>query len=123
MEQLDKAQDAFQKALDMRRKQMHSSGILEISKLCNNIAVIHYQQGNKKAALAFFHEALELMKRLIQGPVRRESLVYDTSIILSNLGKIYLERGKNKAACRMFEEALLVRNAFDPICQTEYNDD
>ena len=83
-------------------------GNLEIAKLCNNIGAVYYQKGDKKLALKKFEEAFDIMKRLVEGPVRRESLVYDTSIILSNMGKIYLERKKYEMAYRMLEHALMV---------------
>jgi len=110
LEQLDKALEALEKALDVR-KTCQQLGNLEVAKLYNNIAAIHYQKGDKKSALKKLKEALEIMRKLIEGPVRRESLVYDTSIILSNMGKIYLERKNYEMAYRMLEEALMVQTS------------
>jgi tetratricopeptide (TPR) repeat protein len=107
LEQLDKAMEALEKALDIR-KTYQKSGNLEVAKLQNNIAAIHYQKGDKKMALKKYKEALEIMKKLIEGPVRRESIMYDTSVILSNMGKIYLERKNYDMAYHMIEEALMV---------------
>ncbi len=110
LEQVDKALEALEKALDIRKKhQKH--GNLEVAKLHNNIAAIHYQKGDKKLALRQLKDALEIMNKFIEGPVRRESLVYDTSVILSNMGKIYLERKNYDMAYRMLEEALMVQTS------------
>lgn len=114
MEQLDKSLGAFERALEIR-KTYPNSGNLEIAKLCNNIAIVHYHKGDKKVALKYFKKALFIMKRFIEGPVRRESLVYDVSMILSNMGKIYLEKKSNDKACSMFEEALLVSLQLIPL--------
>ena len=97
LEQLDKSLEALEKALDIRRK-YHVHGNLEVAKLYNNIAAIYYQKGDKKAAMKKFKEAFKMMKKLIEGPVRRSSLVYDTATIISNMGKIYLERKKYDSA-------------------------
>ena len=107
LEQLDNALEALEKALNIRKKILQH-GSLEIAKLLNNIASIHYQKGDTRSALKKFNEALEIMKIFMEGPIRRESIVYDTSIILTNIGKIHLERKKYDLAYRMLEEALMV---------------
>ena len=107
LEQLDNALEALEKALNIR-KIVLQHGSLEIAKLLNNIASIHYQKGDTRIALKKFNEALEIMKIFMEGPIRRESIVYDTSIILTNIGKLYLERKKYDLAYRMLEEALMV---------------
>jgi len=108
LEQLDNALKAFEKALEIRRKVLHFNN-MEVAKLLNNIAAVHYQKGEKKVALRKYNEALAIMNALIQGPVRRESLVYETSVILSNMGKIYIERKKYQKAYVMFENALMIQ--------------
>lgn len=107
LEQLDKALETFEKALETRKKVLQHD-TLEIAKILNNIATVHYQKGDSKTAMKKLNEALNIMKQFMEGPIRRESIVYDTSVILSNMGKIHLERKKFEMAYLMLEEALMV---------------
>lgn len=107
LEQLDKALECFQKALDIRNKILKRDQ-LEVAKLCNNMGCVYYQKGDKLTALNLFTDALQIQRRFFQ-PIKRESLIYDTSITLCNMGKIYVEENDFDMSFFVFEEALMLQ--------------
>ena len=102
--------EAFENALNIQNK-VSQPDSLEIAKLLNNIAAVHYHKGHSKVALKKLNEALDIMKKFLEGPIRRESIVYDTSVILSNIGKIHHERKQYDLAYQNFEEALVIQTS------------
>lgn len=108
LEQLDEALNAFEKALEIR-KQILQRGHLESAKIVNNIGVVYYQKGNYAAALKCFMEALQVQRLWTEKSIRRQSLIYETSVTLSNMGKVYVACDDYDMAFNMYEEALMVR--------------
>lgn len=81
------------------------------AKILNNIGVARYQLENYVQALKSFTSALEIQQPWLEGPVRRESIVYSASTILSNMGKVYLREGDHDLAYFLFEEACLMQTS------------
>jgi len=81
------------------------------AKILNNIGVARYQLEDYAQALKSFTSALEIQRPWLEGPVRRESIVYSASTILSNMGKVYLRKGDNDLAYFVFEEACLMQTS------------
>ena len=82
------------------------------AKLLNNLGVAHVHNGNNVEALKLFTSALEIQRQWLDGPVRRESIVYDAAITLGNMGKVYLDQSDYDLAYYVFEEACLVSFRF-----------
>jgi len=81
------------------------------AKMLNNIGVARYQLEDYPQALKSFTSALEIQRPWLDGPVRRESIVYSASTILSNMGKVYLREGDHDMAYFLFEEACLMQTS------------
>ena len=81
------------------------------AKILNNIGVARYQLEDYPQALKSFTSALEIQRPWLEGPVRRESIVYSASTILSNMGKVYLREGDHDLAYFLFEEACLMQTS------------
>lgn len=93
------------------------------AKILNNIGVARYQLQDYGQALKSFTSALEIQRPWLEGPIRRDSVVYSASIILSNMGKVYLRNGDHDLAYFVFEEACLMqtltfRNDHDIVLQS-----
>jgi tetratricopeptide (TPR) repeat protein len=73
------------------------------------LGVVHYQSQDLVSALKHFTAALEIQREWLDGPVRRESIVYDATVTLGNMGKCYLQRQDYVTACFVYEEALLLQ--------------
>jgi tetratricopeptide (TPR) repeat protein len=86
------------------------------AKLLNNVGATYYQMSNFIDALKYFTTALEIQRRWLEGPVRRESSVFDGSVTLGNMGKVYLEQADYNMAIYVYEEALLVRLFYTIFC-------
>lgn len=82
------------------------------AKMLNNSGVVYYQQQNFQEALKAFTSALEIQRQWLDGPIRRESMVYDASITLGNMGKVFLQMKEYEIAYSVFEEGCLVRFSF-----------
>lgn len=82
---------------------------LEIGKIMNNMGVAYYQKGQFSNALHYLTQSLEYYKSWIEGPLKRESLLYDASIVIGNIGRVYLEQGDCGMSLYMYEEAFMVR--------------
>ena len=78
------------------------------AKMLNNIGVAYYQLEDFPEALKALTSALEIQRQWLDGPVRREPIVYDASITLGNMGKVFLELEEYEVAYSVFEEACLV---------------
>lgn len=78
------------------------------AKILNNIGVVHYQRKNHAGALKAFTSALEIQRQWLDGPVRREFVVYDAAVTLGNMGKVFLSKGAYDLSYSVFEEACLV---------------
>jgi tetratricopeptide (TPR) repeat protein len=81
------------------------------AKILNNIGVIRYQLQDYTKALKLFTSALEMQRQWLEGPVKRESIVFDASVTLANMGKVYLRKGDYDLAYFVFEEACLMQTA------------
>lgn len=77
--------------------------------ILNNQGVVQFQRQDFVGALIAFSSALDIQRGLLEGQVRRDRIVFDSSITLSNLGKLYLERKDYSMAVFVYEEALLLR--------------
>jgi tetratricopeptide (TPR) repeat protein len=104
LESFEQALKSFHMALDMCPNEDATR-----AKLLNNIGVIHcFRRKRNSDALKSFTSALEIQRVWLEGPVRRESIVYDASITLENMGKIYLQRGDYDLSYFVYEEACVV---------------
>lgn len=81
------------------------------AKVLNNIGVARYQLKDYVQALKSLTLALEIQRPWLDGPVRRECMVYDASTTLSNMGKVYLRKGDYDLAYLVFEEACLMQTS------------
>lgn len=79
------------------------------AKILNNLGVAHYLRNDLTSALEAFTGALEIQRQWLDGPVRREPIVYDASVSLSNMGKVYIDMKDYELAFYVLEEACLVR--------------
>jgi len=95
---------------------MHPKESMTRAKILNNLGVVYYQLQDLVNALKHFTSALEIQRQWLDGPVRRESIVYDATITLGNMGKCYLEKHDYGTAFYVYEEAFLVRVTCAGIC-------
>ena len=105
LRQFDDALQYFQKALALTSAQEQ---VVIRAKVLTNVGVAYYLLGNVSQALESFTQALAIQRKLLDGPVRRELLVLDTSVTLNNMGKLYLECNDHAMAGFIYEEALLL---------------
>ena len=85
------------------------------AKILVNMGVTQYCTGDLASSLASLTSALTIQRRWLEGPVRRESLVYDAAVTLQNMGKLYLEREDATDMARLaYEEALLLLKTVFP---------
>lgn len=104
---LDRFSDAlssFERALQLLEVDNTSR-----AKILNNIGVARYQMGDNVEALRAFTAALEIQRSWLEGPIRRETTVYDASVTLGNMGKVYLERDDYEMSFYVYEESLLLQ--------------
>ena len=81
------------------------------AKILNNIGVTHCQLRDYALAIKSFASALEIQRPWLEGPVRRELIVYSASTILSNTGMVHLRQGEYELAYNAFEEACLMQTS------------
>ena len=103
LELFDQALKSFYMALDMFPNEDTTR-----AKLLNSIGVVHAFQRERSEAIKSFTSALEIQRVWLDGPVRRDALVYDASITLENMGKMYLQRGDYDLSYFVYEEASMV---------------
>jgi tetratricopeptide (TPR) repeat protein len=106
---LDEARQSFETALTLCHEEDATK-----AKITNNLAVVQYQLEDYAKAIKSFTNALEIQRHWLDGPVRREALVYDASITLANMGKCYLRKGDYDLAYYVFEEACLLQTSHFP---------
>ncbi len=106
LQSIDDALMCFEKALAGCEAEDATRG-----KVLNNIGVAQYQTEDYSKALKSFTKALEIQRQWLDGPVRREAIVYDASITLANMGKVYLRKGDYDLAYFVFEEAWLIQTS------------
>eukprot|EP00977_Amphora_coffeiformis_P028323 scaffold34929_cov160-Amphora_coffeaeformis.AAC.1 len=103
----------FQQALEESALTDHQEVVR--AKILVNMGVAQYCSGDLAAALTSLTAALTIQRKWLEGPVRRESLVYDAATTLQNMGRLYLERGDaTDMACLVYEEALLLLKTVFP---------
>eukprot|EP00978_Attheya_sp_CCMP212_P003518 scaffold7251_cov43-Attheya_sp.AAC.4 len=83
LERFEDALSSFEQALQM----IHIDNATR-AKLLNNIGATYYQMSNFVESLKYFTTALEIQRMWLEGPVRRESSVFDASVTLGNMGKL-----------------------------------
>jgi tetratricopeptide (TPR) repeat protein len=105
LEKYDEAFQSFEIALGMCPAEDATRG-----KILNNMGVVQYQQQQYGKALESLTSALVIQRQWLDGPVRREPMVYDASVTLGNMGKLYLRNGDYDLSYFVYEEACLVGN-------------
>lgn len=103
MGHLSDATSAFDRALAM-----HPKECITRAKILNNLGVLCYQSQDLVNALKHFTSALEIQRQWLDGPIRRDFIVFDTTVTLGNMGKCYLHQHDYETAFFVYEEALLV---------------
>ena len=79
------------------------------AKIFNNIGVVQYYMNDLNQALRSLTSALEIQRQWLDGSIRRESIVYDSSVTLENMGKVYLRKKDFELSYFVYEEACMVR--------------
>jgi len=110
LERLDQCLMYFEKALEIRCRVLQRDH-LESAKISNNIGVVYYQKGKYTTALRYFTEALQTQKLWTEKRIRRQSLIFETSVTLSNMGKVYLACDDYDMACTLYEKALMLHTS------------
>mmetsp|Transcript_16142 Transcript_16142/g.35079 ORF Transcript_16142/g.35079 Transcript_16142/m.35079 type:complete len:1151 (-) Transcript_16142:88-3540(-) len=110
LEDLEAAKFAFRRAISIRQAYLPHDH-LEMGKLYNNLGCCHYQGANFPEALKAFTAGLDIQRTWMEGRVRREGIVFDTSVTLSNMGKCYLKLNDCDMTFYMYEEALLLQTS------------
>lgn len=80
------------------------------AKILNNIGVVHYQAKHFIQALQAFASALEIQRQWLEGPVRRESIIFDATTTLRNMGKFYVTKCDFGTGLDVFQEAMVLQN-------------
>jgi Tetratricopeptide repeat len=75
------------------------------AKILNNLGVVQFYAKRLIHSLQNFAAALEIQRQWLEGPVRRESIVFDASITLQNMGKFYLAKSDFGTSHEIYEEA------------------
>ena len=78
------------------------------AKILNSMGAVLFFQQKYDEALKVYTGALEIFRKWLEGPVRRETMIYDASMALSSMGKVYEQTGQLEMAFCMHEEAFLV---------------
>mmetsp|Transcript_54480 Transcript_54480/g.132221 ORF Transcript_54480/g.132221 Transcript_54480/m.132221 type:complete len:572 (+) Transcript_54480:87-1802(+) len=100
------ARESFEEALGICRIEDATR-----AKILCNLGAAHYQHEDYGKAILVFTRALEIQRQWLDGPVRRETLVYDASVTLSNLGTCYQRKGDCDLAYFVYEEAWLLQTS------------
>ena len=106
LEHFDEAIELFERCLDLTDQDP-----VVRSKILNNLAVVHYHKREIATALRYLAQALGHYRELLDGTIRRESIVYDTSVCLCNMGKLYLWQSDFELCSGVYEEALLLQTS------------
>ena len=107
LEQLDSALQSFERVLKIQH--LINSPDLQMAKVFCNIGVTFYHKGDMISASKHLRQSIEIQRKWLGSPIRRECNVYELSITLCNIGKIFLERNDYKMCFLAYEEALMVR--------------
>lgn len=113
------AQQSFEEALKAYNLALGMSPAEDATraKIFNNIGVVQYYMDDLNPALKSLTSALEIQRQWLDGSIRRESIVYDSSVTLDNMGKVYLRKKDFQLAYFVYEEACMVRNKkTGPLC-------
>lgn len=102
----NEARQSFEAALDICQVEDATR-----AKILGSLAVVHYQLEDYGKAIKLFTSALEIQRQWLDGPVRREALVYDASVTLTNLGKCYQRKDDYDLAYFVYEEAWLLQTS------------
>lgn len=82
------------------------------AKILNDLGVVHYQLDNHEESLNAFISALEIQRKMLAGPIRRQHIVHDASLTMCNMGKLYIKQGLFRMSYTVFEEAFMVSDIF-----------
>lgn len=107
LEEFDKAACILEECL---RMVPYEDAVIR-AKILNNLAIVYYHKHDSPKALRLLAQALEHQREWLDGPVKRESIVYDASVSLANMGKLYLERSDIALCNSVYEEALLLQTS------------
>ena len=105
------AQESFEEALKTYNLALGMSPTEDATraKIFNNIGVVQYYMNDLNQALRSLTSALEIQRQWLDGSIRRESIVYDSSVTLENMGKVYLRKKDYELSYFVYEEACMVR--------------
>ena len=84
------------------------------AKILNNIGVVNYQCKNYDHALQYFVLALEIQRKWLDTSIRRQPIIYDTSVTLGNIGKLYLQKNEYRLSYSAFEESCKLQTTAFP---------
>mmetsp|Transcript_27335 Transcript_27335/g.75360 ORF Transcript_27335/g.75360 Transcript_27335/m.75360 type:complete len:875 (-) Transcript_27335:115-2739(-) len=107
MERFDEASGLLEECLRLAPQE----DAMVRTKVLNNLSMVCYHKHEVSKALRFLAQALELQREFLDGPVKRESIIYDAAVSLSNMGKLYLERSDYALCNSVYEEALLLQTS------------
>ena len=102
----------FEDALESMKRAVTMSPVEDCTraKILNNLGAVHYQLDNHEESLDAFIAALEIQRRMLGSPIRRQHIVHDASLTMCNMGKLYIKQGLFRMSYTVFEEAFVVSN-------------
>lgn len=102
----------FAEALESMKRASAMSPIEDCTraKILNNLGCVHYQLDNYEESLDAFISALEIQRRMLASPIRRQHIVHDASLTMCNMGKLYIKQCLFRMSYTVFEEAFVVRD-------------
>ncbi|CAJ1942696.1 unnamed protein product [Cylindrotheca closterium] len=106
----------FADALESMKRALAMSPIEDCTraKILNNLGVVHYQLDNYEESLDAFIAALEIQRRMLGSPIRRQHIVHDASLTMCNMGKLYIKQALFRMSYTVFEEAFVLQTTAYP---------
>ena len=105
MFELYSVSDAYQKALQIRKKTLGINHP-DTATSYNNIGLVYHMRGNDVKELKFYQQALQIREKVLGTDHP------DTAISYHNIGAVYFEQGDYNEALKWLEKALAVRLKF-----------
>jgi tetratricopeptide (TPR) repeat protein len=103
--------EAFQQVLAMIPLEQDAA---TRAKVLVHVGVAYFYLENHDKALESFVTALEIQRTWLDGPVRRQPIIYDASMTLSNMGRVYLKKKEYQLSYSCFEEAFVLQSTTFP---------
>ncbi|KAL3938310.1 MAG: hypothetical protein SGBAC_006750 [Bacillariaceae sp.] len=102
----------FAEALESMKRASAMSPIEDCTraKILNNLGCVHYQLDNYEESLDAFISALEIQRRMLASPIRRQHIVHDASLTMCNMGKLYIKQCLFRMSYTVFEEAFVLQS-------------